>query len=203
MTVSTPSPSHYHYNCLPLDQLLKVVVVENSPDLAGCNLSQDALNPCARLELLSFLLGHLFQRVNPHFSSSVIYIPVTRVSNVMGGRLYMILLGKRSVPTVLEGPPLIRGGSLFCGGWEGGDSSPLTHRKRGICSLFCGGGAAKQGPTPYKGWALQLKTNSPPSPPFRHLSMFIAVVTAMVMYRNLTDLFSTDPTGGMDDNYEV
>ena len=57
--------------------------------------------------------------------------------------------------------------------------------------------------TPHKGWALQLKTNSPPSPPFRHLSMFIAVVTAMVMYRNLTDLFSTDPTGGMGDNYEV
>ena len=25
----------------------------------------------------------------------------------------------------------------------------------------------------------------------------------MVMYRNLTDLFSTDPTGGMGDNYEV
>ena len=37
----------------------------------------------------------------------------------MGGRLFLILYGKQTVPTVLEGPPLIRGNSLFCGGWEG------------------------------------------------------------------------------------
>ena len=41
-------PTHYHYNCLPLDQLLKVVVVENSPDLAGCNLSQDPIHNLAQ-----------------------------------------------------------------------------------------------------------------------------------------------------------
>ena len=55
-------------------------------------------------------------------------ILVTGVSHVMDrGRLYLILQGNWTLPTVLEGPPLIRGVSLFCGGWEGeGGSFPLS-----------------------------------------------------------------------------
>ena len=42
--------------------------------------------------------------------------PVTRVSNVIRGEAVFDTLGKTELPTMLEGPPLIRGGSLFCGG---------------------------------------------------------------------------------------
>ena len=49
---------------------------------------------------------------------------------------------------MLEGPPLIRGGSLFCGGWGGeggrGEFPPPTHRKRGIFPSSAVGGRGEK-----------------------------------------------------------
>ena len=95
-----------------------------------------------------------------------------------------------AVQRAISIPPTAKEGKIPLLWWVGGGRHlpPLTHRKRGENPSFVVGGrgkrspppsppspTAKEGPTPYKGWALQqggqspfspqLKTNSPPSPP--------------------------------------
>ena len=57
---------------------------------------------------------------------------------------------------MLEGPSLIRGGSLFCGGGGGeggrGEFPPLSHHKRGIFPSFAVGERGKGGFSPLLEW---------------------------------------------------
>ena len=73
-------------------------------------------------------------------SDAALAIPVTRVSDMSGGRGDLILQGNWYVPTVHKGNIPDRGG-FPVGGWVSGgsasDSKPT--RQQGFCALLVGG----------------------------------------------------------------